>query len=205
MPETATYQPSTATLDTVKEFIHKYKTTNDPSYIEDILILVDNLLVSIVFRVKKTYKFLKRVSLQEIYQTAVIGLYEAIDKIHEGNEPAILIPARINSYVIANVKKSYAYLEKGSEAFKDADGQEMAPEWDAPKTCRPPNGSQMVVEDLNSLVACHIITKWDCKLLTDRYIKGMRNDEMAEKREIGTYTVSRRIKLILKKVAVYFK
>jgi len=204
MPEVE-YQYSTATLDTVKEFIHAYKRTKDPAYFEDILGLTDNLLVSIVFRVKRSYRYLKVVPTLELYQTAIIGLYEAVDKIYMMNDPAGIIPARINSYIISNVKKSYAYLEKANESIRYADGQEMAPAWDSPKMCKAPNGSHMILDDLGTLVERHVITKWDRKLLVDRYIKGLKNKEMAKTREIRAYTISRRIRLVLKKVAVYFK
>ena len=205
MPEVVEYQPSTATLDTVKEFIHAYKRTKDPAYFEDILGLTDNLLVSIVFRVKRSYRYLKAVSAMELYQTAIIGLYEAVDKIYLMNDPAGIIPARINSYIISNVKKSYSYLEKAHESMRYADGQEREPAWDSPKMCKEPDGTHMILDDLSTLVKCHVITRWDRKLLIDRYIKGMSNNEMAKNREVGYRRMSERIKVVLKKVAVYFK
>jgi DNA-directed RNA polymerase specialized sigma24 family protein len=199
------FQPDTITLGAVKEFIQGYKRTNKPQYIEDILIATDPLIISMIFRIKRTYRYLRWIPARELYQVAIIGVYEAIDKIYETDELPEKIPARFNSYIISNVKKTYSYLQKAAESVQRADGQDRDPAWDTPKICKAPNGVEMIVDDLNSLVSCHAITKWDRKLLVDRYIRGMRNDEMAKKREIGAYTVSRRIKLVLKKVAVYFK
>lgn len=75
----------------LKELALEFKSSKDPAIFKKILVKVDRLLLQTIHRARRAKPYLKKVDLQDLYQIAVIGLYNALSKVKEDEEGSKLV------------------------------------------------------------------------------------------------------------------
>jgi DNA-directed RNA polymerase specialized sigma24 family protein len=92
----------------VQRLCIEFQETEDDVLFQRILIRVDRLVVSIIKKLQRRLYHLQLVDIQDLYQTAIVGLYNGVLKVKE-EETADHTVARLIAYMRAEVKKTYPY------------------------------------------------------------------------------------------------
>jgi hypothetical protein len=92
--------------EVLKGLILQYKQSKDSEVFEQILSRVDKLIEYEVFLLRQKCPHLRREDKQDLYQTAILGLYTAINYVNEEDSPSI-VPAKLVVYMKAEIKKTY--------------------------------------------------------------------------------------------------
>lgn len=95
----------------LKELVTEWKLSDDGSKkksvaFKKILSRVDRLLIDRVMKLKRTRRGLERVENQDLYQSAIIGLYRGINSAKD-KDSGDTIQARILSYINEEIKKHW--------------------------------------------------------------------------------------------------
>ena len=85
-------------LQFVRNLIYRYQETSDPEVFKQILKRVDDLVLSTVFKLRRRWKYLKTLKTGDLYQTGIVGLYDAINTFRT-DETENDVPARIIAYI----------------------------------------------------------------------------------------------------------
>lgn len=105
---------------TLKELALEFVWNKDPSTFLKILKKVDRLLLYTIHKDRKGKPYLKKVELQDLYQTAVIGLYKALLKVKE-DEPGSKLVYKITRYVGNEIAKNFKKTNRITFPFSIAD------------------------------------------------------------------------------------
>lgn len=97
-------------LQKLKGLIGQYQLTNSPIVFEQIMKRIDRFIVYNVRRFKQA-KYLRPVREEDLYQTAILGAYEAI-KIFPNNGRPEDISDYLKSYMRRKVNSTYGYLKR---------------------------------------------------------------------------------------------
>jgi len=96
------------THDTCLEMIYEYQLTNNRKLLYYLLAKFDKLLVKIIRDLRRANSLLNEESIQEMYHVAIVGMEKAFLRIKPGFD-SNLLPAKIQSYVWAEVKQTYRH------------------------------------------------------------------------------------------------
>lgn len=92
--------------EVLKDLILQYKQSKDNRVFEQILSRVDKLIEYEVFLLRQKCPHLRREDKQDLYQTAILGLYTAINYVNVIDPPEIVL-AKLVVYMKGEIKKTY--------------------------------------------------------------------------------------------------
>jgi len=104
----------------LKELALKFVSSKDPLIFAKIVKRVEKLLLYTIYKARRTKPYLKKVELQDLYQTAVIGLYRALLKVKE-DEPGSKLVYKITRYVGNEIAKDNKRTDKITVPYSIAD------------------------------------------------------------------------------------
>jgi len=173
--------------DRVKELILRYKKLRTQVHFEEILTVVDNLVLKIVHKSRKKAYYIKHISIADLYQTAIIALYKAIEKIPD-DEDSNKIPAWISAYILADIRKTYHYLTR--ETFStDKDPEYLG------RLHSFYMFDQFMLFDVQDFFKRKIITSLEYESIKKHYFEGKRFSEIgkSENKRVKGSVVQNRI------------
>jgi DNA-directed RNA polymerase specialized sigma24 family protein len=166
-------------------------TTKKDMVFKKILVRVDKLLVHIANKLKGYRRELQDVDDQELYQTAILGLYRGIASV-KPNDPGRRVVARIISYVKEEIRKNFL-VQRGPKNRISLD--EMTFEVEA-KT-QTSVTSAMEVEEISSaiqkLVDTYVLPQGDVDMFLKHTIEGVPFNALAKGAGIHETTAARRV------------
>ncbi len=93
-------------LSSLMNLVLQYKITKDPDIFEEILKRFEGWIIKIITEKKKHWRYLESVSLQDLYQTAVVGVGSMMNKVPV-DEESIKLAQRAKAYIVAEIRKTY--------------------------------------------------------------------------------------------------
>lgn len=69
---------------------------------------LDGWIITIIRRLKKQWGYLREVDSNELYQTAIVGVAKAFNKIPKDENPALLAQW-VKAYIVAEIRKTYSH------------------------------------------------------------------------------------------------
>lgn len=92
--------------EVIRKLVTEYQKTKSVASFEGILKRVDDIIVGKILHLQNILPHLKNVNFSDVYQTAIVGVGNAITTARD-NENGNIITARIIAYVKAAIKKTY--------------------------------------------------------------------------------------------------
>ena len=86
--------------------IKEYELTKDPTCFYEILLLIDRLVLRMIHQMRSKYNVLKEISMRDLYQTAILSLYEALDKFKIDRSSVYSFPRYLQGYVQKDLLKA---------------------------------------------------------------------------------------------------
>ena len=173
--------------DYVKELVMRYQTTGELDEFEMVLFHTDKLVLKLVHKFIRKMPHLKRLDLQEIYNTAILGLYDAVKQMPKGMDPN-LMPSKISSYIQSQLKQHFSHLKR--EVLID-DSQGLKAYCD--RISVDYGVDQYLMFDLKEFYAKKIITGLEYRTIRDHVYGGLRTSEIARREGVGQWAISKRI------------
>ncbi len=93
----------------LRRLVAEYQETHSRSSFEGILKRVDDLIIFVVHGLQRKYLHLRKVGFEDLYQTAIIGVIEAVLTVKD--ESGQKIPVRIIAYIKAAIRRTFKYTE----------------------------------------------------------------------------------------------
>jgi len=183
--------------DILKELVTEYQKCEDPKIFAKILKKLDRLVIRTVIKCKNTFSQLDGVSFDDLYQSAIVGLYRGIKTakmIQSGAE----IQARIISYMKLEIRSNFSDIIKdnflelkepfvsGDSVYNDLQIEDIF------------NCIQKLIENGDIDVEAFQIVKM-------RYLLGMKIIEIAEKMGKSPSAVCKEIKDTLVKIRYFLR
>ena len=85
--------------------IKEYEVTQDPECFYEILLLIDKLILRMIHQLKSKYSVLREISMRDLYQTAILSLYEALDKFKIDRSSVYSFPRYLQGYIQKDLLK----------------------------------------------------------------------------------------------------
>lgn len=181
-------------LEVLKIRILEYQKEQTTAKFEEILLLTDNLVLYFVHKYRRWYSHLRIVPIEDLYQTAIIGLYYAITTSPSTEHPDRL-PARIGSYIISKLNQMYRNSEKEIPCDMPVDYENMS-------TAEKHVGSRMTdfITDYTYLVDKKLITKEEDKSFRDMFLYGKSVKNLYMKHNIKARWKFYKFKMTMEKI-----
>ncbi len=93
-------------LESLLNLILQYKLSGDDEILCEILKRLDGWIITVIVSLKKSWRYLEAVSLNDLYQTAVVGVLVMISRLPK-DEPSVKLAQRVKSYSICEIRKTY--------------------------------------------------------------------------------------------------
>jgi len=206
----------------LKELALEFVNSKDPSILEKIIKKVDKLLFYTIYKARRSKPYLKKVELQDLYQTAIIGLYRALLKVKE-DEPGSKLVYKIGRYTGNEIAKDYKRTDKVTFPFSiaDVDFQVHLYSVDMPQSWK--HISQIedkLVEDtlvyknlemkfirerFLKLIEEEIISFEEFEMLVLRFVEGMTYTDIARQFGTSQVTISKKIGDALNRLRYEFR
>ena len=103
-------EPDDLTLEECLELVARYQRTDNRRVFLLLLAKFDLLILSVIHRMRKRHRCLRREEMQALYHVGIIGFAAALKKLPEDEEPR-KIPAWIVAYVKAELRRDYVGVE----------------------------------------------------------------------------------------------
>ena len=179
--------------EVIRDLVTQYKTSTPEQQkilFTSILARVDRLLMSVCIKVKHIYHQLDDTDYQDLYQTAVVSLYRAIDSVKD-TDSGERIQARIQSYVKEEIRKGYLSKKRQINPMDLDLIKELVlanePEFDQVEMAD-------LYENIWALVDLGDVSRNDLNLLIEHTINGLTYTDIAKRHGVHYTTVSNRIK-----------
>ncbi|MHA1288431.1 MAG: hypothetical protein ACTSPB_13590 [Candidatus Thorarchaeota archaeon] len=167
----------------LKELALKYQEDRDGETFERILCRVDNLLLYVVHTLRRKWSQLQLEDIRDLYQTATIGLYNALLTVRIEETPDKVI-ARIIAYVKSEIRKGFPRptisSRCGIESFSSLPVYHQL-------EC------ECLREVFQSLIDQEIVSDEDFNFLRLRYVYGLPFADIARTTPLHMETVKRRV------------
>jgi len=189
------------------DLVAKYQEERDPVIFSKILEKTDKLLLHIIYKCIRKWPYLRQEDMQDLYQTAIIGLYKATSGISvykRKEEKKELkdkwIVARIVGYVKAEIRQTYSNYNRrilGSSVLED-------------KCIFEENVSKNLEHEdymrkLNEYVGSEIISKQDYRILVNHFVEELTYKIIGEQEGLSRAAICVRVKKALGKLRRAFK
>jgi RNA polymerase sigma factor (sigma-70 family) len=155
-----------------------------------ILIRIDKLIIYKIGKIKRQYQRLEKEENDEIYNTAILGVYRALNSVKDTDSGAT-IQARILSYIKEEIRKTY--IQHKTEIINGTiSGDEVGLVYNNPEF------SNIDYEDLkaviNKLIVNFIIPQEDFDIFVEHYVNGKSYQEISKTLGVHHATIANRIK-----------
>lgn len=152
-------------LRIIKRLVLKYQSNRSAQLFEQILERVDCILIGIVRKLSKLHFFVEP-NIQDMYQTAIIGMAKAIDSFKEVDSPNKIL-LRLFVYIRKEMFQQYGRKRLPlAEVYRNRPERSLAPSVDR----------NLIQEDrkhfLTSLITKGIVSESEMELLVLRYVDG---------------------------------
>lgn len=179
----------------LKDFVTLWKSgENKEFYFKKILERIDKLIVYKVGKLTLQYAVLLNVESQDLYNTAILGVYRALDSVKDTDDGA-RIQARILSYIKEEIRKTYMQHRKeivtNSLTGKEDNMASKEPEFTSLEC-------DELKDTVNELIANFKMPKEDFEIFVEHTINNVSYKEIAKKLRIHYTTVANRIKKVKK-------
>lgn len=206
----------------LKELALEFVDNENPSIFMAILLKVDRLLLYTIHKARKAKPYLRKVDLRDLYQDAIVGLYNAILKTRE-DEPGKKIVYWITRYVTNEIAKHNKRTNKVSFPFSVSD---IAFQVHLYSSDMPQSGTYIdqikdklaentpVYKNLEAeftrdrfykLIEDDVISLEEYAMLTMYFVSGMTYKAIAKQAKCSGATVSRRIESTLHRLRYEFR
>jgi len=175
----------------IKDLVVLWKSNSNKNfYFEKILKRIDKLIIYKIGKLKRQYKQLSAVPNQDLYNTAILGIYRALDSVKDKDSGAT-IQARILSYIKEEIRKIYMPHKK--EIIT-----ENIEKWENKIESKEPEFTTIEYEELreivNKLIDNFQLPKEDFDIFIDHYLNRKTYKKIAEELKVHHTTIANRIK-----------
>jgi len=174
----------------LKDLVFKYKETKDPKVFIVLLEKIDDLIVHTVKRFSNRHPQYQNVELQDLYHSAIVGLYKGIDSALERERGAVL-QARLIAYMKAEMMSFCRKLYEKSrfiEFYKTKDvtvpGDEVYRNLEV----------KFLRERFQKLIDDEVISPEEYKILVMRFSEKRKVKEIADEMKHSQTWVYQKIK-----------
>jgi len=191
-------------LHKLKGLIGQYQLTNSPIVFEQILKRIDRFIVYEIRRFKQA-RYLCTVREEDLYQTAIIGAYEAV-KIFPQNGRIEDIPDYLKSYMRRKVNLTYGYLKKeySIPSIELLDNALISKRFISdPNVIFQKFELNDVLHVIYSLIKDDRITEYEMNILKDRLILHETYKEIAKKHNCSLGKVYKNYRALLLRLRSY--
>lgn len=175
----------------IKELVLEYRENPDPALFEKILYKVDNLVLKVVNVSRTVCPHLLNEDIDDIYEAAIIGLYNALRTVKKEESSGITY-ARLIAYMRCSIKKEFPqkslpdlYLSSQIKSQMGRPVEHLELEF------------EFISEILQDLVAKEVIAQQDLDLVLDRYLQGADCKDLAIKYQCSVSKIRKQLKDIL--------
>lgn len=179
--------------EVLKDLVLQYQQDQSPETFGRILEKVDKLILYEIHRLRRKCPHLRQEDTQDLYQTAIVGLYTAISYVTEQDSPDIVL-AKLVVYLKAEIKKNFPQANVTFETLKAAEVVE------AKDTLFHNLQYNEILEILKQLVISGIVTQKELDLIRMRFAEGLTYRKIAEKNGLYESTVRLKIQKILDRI-----
>jgi len=175
----------------IKDLVTLWKSAeNKKFYFEKILKRIDKLIIYKIGILKQQFKQLSNVPNQDLYNTAIFGVYRALDSVKDKDSGAT-IQARILSYIKEEIRKTFMPHKKEIVT-------ENIEKWENEIESKEPEFTNIEYEELqeivNKLIKNFQLPKEDFDILLDHVLNNTPYKKIAKDLGVHYTTVANRIK-----------
>lgn len=173
-------------MEVIKDLVMQYQKNPTPELFERILKRVDNLVLKTVNIARSLCPHLLAEDPDDLYQTAIMGLYPAITTTKEDEDPYYVV-ARLIAYMKCELKKGYPYKVLAPGFLEEQ--EEFTSDDDIFKNLNYEN----LLEILNKFVEENLVSSDELDFIKMRYMQDMSCEEISKVSGISTGTVREKI------------
>lgn len=209
----------------LRDLTTEFRSSNNPATFEEILKIVDKLLLYVIYGARRSKPYLRKVGLQDLYHTAVLGLHQALGTVKD-DEPGSKIIYRIVRYVQNEIGKDNKHNRTNKVSFPfsiaDISFQVNLHSFDMAHSgkfisqieklliasdssvCRSLEG-EFTRDRFAKLIEEGIITSQEFEMLCMHYVYGMSFTDIAGQMDSTVSTISRKIEKVLNRLRFEFR
>lgn len=204
----------------LKELALEFESSRNPDIFERIVEKVDRLLLQTIYRLRRAKPYLKKVEMQDLYQTSILGLHKALLKVKE-DEPGTKLVYKIIRYVGNEIAKFNKTTSKivFPRSIEDVSfqihlcstdrAQDLVYQIENELTDNTAVYKNLEMEGIRDrfsiLVESGVLSFEEFEMLVMRFVDGMKYKDIA-KQFGGSYdTVSKRIENVLNRMRYEFR
>lgn len=191
----------------LRELASEYKKTRNPAIFSIILKRVDKLLAKTIWDIRRQYEVAKEVPQQDMYHTAILGVYAAILSV-KNNDTGLTVYARIVNYVKREIDKTYIRrMITENNAFGVIDHSKLINDKIILENIPAEDITEqrMLLQDMRNLCLGGKISLDDIRFIDYIYTHGLKMSAIARKYKTTLYLVNLRHQKILKTLRKYLK
>lgn len=181
----------------LKELALEFVETKNPNIFTEIIKKVDRLLLYTIHKARKRRYHLKNVALQDLYHSAIVGLYRALLKV-KADEPGSKIITKIVRYVTNEIVKDNKRSKEKSFALSDED--KLVDNTLVYKDLE----MEFIRERFWKLIDDDVISLEEFEMIVMRFINDMTLEEIAAQFGNSKDTVSKTIENVLHRMKYEF-
>lgn len=104
----------------LKDLALDFKSSKNAKVFDAIVKIVNKLLYSVIHKARRNRPYLKKVEIEDLYQDAILGLYQALETVKE-DEPGSKVVYRITRYAYNAIGKNNKRTKRVTFPFSVAD------------------------------------------------------------------------------------
>lgn len=180
----------------LKELVFKFRETRYQSIFCKILTRIDGLIVYVIYKFVAKRPQFRNANFQELYNSAILGLYRGIDTAKEG-ESGALLQARLIAYMKSEMSN---FCNRDNEKSNITSLYDLGNTSISEETVYHNLEMEFLRERYQRFIDDGIIDSTDWKLLNMRFVDGMKIKDIAEVMQCHKDTVRRKIKNSLNRI-----
>lgn len=213
---------------TLKQLALEYAGSKDPIIFMKIIRHTERFLLRTIYRARRVKPYLKKAEMQDLYQTAIIGLHKALLKV-DRNEPGSKLLYKISRYVgneISNYnratykltfllrKEDISFQVHLDRSCKDKSTWLYASDVSINQLAEKlvettPVYKNLELEDIrecfSKMLEEEVINLEELKMISMRFVEGMYYKDIAKQFGLSRITVSKRITKALNRLRYEFR
>jgi len=182
----------------LKRLILRYNETHEEAVFHKILLRIDDLTVHSVHKFVRTHPQFQFIGLQDLYESAIVGLYEGVMTVKE-KESGARLPARLIAYMKAEMLSFCLKCRESPNVLREYSSKDViVPE----STVYERLESKFLHQRYMRLIEDGIITEEEYKILNLRFVENCTLREIAKETGHSLTWVYRHIKTSLNRIRV---
>ncbi len=199
-------------LSSLMNLVLQYKITKDPDIFEEILKRFEGWIIKIITDKKKHWRYLESVSLQDLYQTSILGVGRMMNKVPV-EEESVKLAQWAKAYIVAEIRKTYGkywfeipisqLTEESEEDIETGFAQSTSSRYLFCDTAYEFDARDFYENLYLKLVGLGVITDREFRCLSLCYIDGLPHRQIAQNEKISRTRVVQIIKEGRQKIRKY--